>query len=303
MNKKYISSCSYNFFIILVISAVLPTQITAQTIEDTLSAKEQYQDELAELSSDLEKDGYEIGVLMKDERFEVYDTIGDRFKNSAERTTPTLDEYKEIIDFNKKVDQGLDFIAEYDEQLKKAEIKYDIPKYVITAILGVESKYGEVLGTYNPFNVYISMMAVDYRADFAEAQLKELLEFVNRKELDVFTLKSSYAGAMSPAQFIPYSVNKWWVGKDINDMNNSIRSVGNYLAYFKERTGNIRTTVLRYNPSDLYADAVLDLADAIEKAHKEHKAVGNNLLCHPELVSGSKGLKAQILSRSRSDKN
>jgi membrane-bound lytic murein transglycosylase B len=43
-------------------------------------------------------------------------------------------------------------------------------------------------------------------------------------------------------------------------------SVGNYLAYFKERTNSLRTTVLRYNPSDLYADTILDLADAIEEA-------------------------------------
>jgi membrane-bound lytic murein transglycosylase B len=42
--------------------------------------------------------------------------------------------------------------------------------------------------------------------------------------------------------------------------------VGNYQAYFQERTNNLRTSVLRYNPSDLYADAILDLADAIKKA-------------------------------------
>ena len=112
------------------------------------------------------------------------------------------------------------------------------------------------------------MMAVDYRADFAEAQLKELLEFVNRKEIDVFTLKSSYAGAMSSAQFIPYSVNKWWVGNDIDDIDNSILSVANYLAYFKERTNSLSTAVIRYNPSTLYRDAVLDLADALEKAYQ-----------------------------------
>ena len=56
------------------------------------------------------------------------------------------------------------------------------------------------------------MYAVDYRAEFARAQLKELIEFVNRKKIDVFELKSSYAGAMSFAQFIPIPLtNGGWV--------------------------------------------------------------------------------------------
>lgn len=268
MKKRYQRPVFLKIFLTAFV-LTLPFTASGQAIEDTLSAKEKYQEELTALAKSFEKDGYKIDMLMKDERFEVYGTIGNRFKNSAERTTPTLDEYKDIIDFDKKVEQGLGFMAEYGDQLEKAEREYDIPKYLITAIIGIESKYGQVLGSYNPFNVYVSMMAVDYRADFAEAQLKELLEFVNRKEIDIFTLKSSYAGAMSPAQFIPYSVNKWWVGTDIHNMNNSIMSVGNYLHYFHERTGSLSTAVLRYNPSELYRDAVLDLAEAIEEAQKK----------------------------------
>jgi len=234
--------------------------------QDQMTAREQYEEELNTLKQNLAQQGHHINNLFNDQRFEVYGDIGNRFRNSAERTTPTLNEYKEILDFDAKMSQGLKFLQQHQAQLKKAEQQYSISRYLITAIIGIESQYGHVLGSYNPFNVYVSMIAVDYRADFAKAQLKELLAFTQRKNIDVFTLKSSYAGAMSPAQFIPYSVNKWWVGDDIFDMNNSIMSVGNYLAYFKERTNSLRTTVLRYNPSDLYADTILDLADAIEEA-------------------------------------
>jgi membrane-bound lytic murein transglycosylase B len=250
-----------------IILAGIPGLSLAQSENDERPGKEAYKEELAALSTDFEKDGYNLETLMEDDRFEVYGGIGDRFKNSAERKTPTLEAYKEILGFDKKVEEGLEFLAAHYDQLEKAEEEYDIPKFLITAIIGIESKYGQILGNYNPFNVYVSMMAVDYRADFAEAQLKELLKFVNREKVDVFTLKSSYAGAMSPAQFIPYSVNKWWVGKDIGDMNNSIMSVGNYLSYFNERTGSLSTAVMRYNPSELYRDAILDLADTIEEAH------------------------------------
>ena len=224
-----------------------------------------YRSNLNSLSAYLNNKGLQIDELLKDSRFEIYEEIGDRFRKSAERKSHGIDEYKRILGFDGKSKKITEFIDANYEQLKKAEETYGIPKYVISAIIGIESDYGKNIGSYNPFNAYVSMYVVDYREDFARAQLKELLEFVERKNVDVFELKSSYAGAMSYGQFIPYSINKWFVGDDIFDMNNNIMSVANYLAYFKERTGSIEKAVLRYNPSSLYTRAVLDLAEEAEK--------------------------------------
>ena len=245
--------------LILLISA-MPVTAHADPEEN-----KKYEQRLNELKEYFRSEGMVIDQLLEDSRFEVYETIGDRFKNSAERKTVSLEQYKGILGFEAKKTQIAVFMDENREQLEKAEQEYDIPKYVIAAIIGIESDYGRNIGSYNPFNSYVSMYAVNYRADFARAQLKELIEFVNRKNIDVFELKSSYAGAMSFAQFIPYSINKWWVGDDIFDMNNNIMSVGNYLAYFKERTGSIDRAVFRYNPSELYTSAVLALADEASK--------------------------------------
>jgi len=266
MNKTILSS------FVLIILLGLPFRLKAQpSSPDSLSTA--YQQKLTALDTEFRKEGFRLSKLMEDHRFEVYQNIDDKFSYSAERTTPTLEEYKEILRFKEKVKDGVEFIENHSRQLQKAEKEYHIPKYLITAILGIESDYGKVLGTYNPFNVYISMILVSHRPEFAKEQLKELLEFVERKDIDIYKLKSSYAGAMSPAQFIPYSVNKWWEGKNIFDIDNSIMSIGNYLAYFKKRTKDLRTTILRYNPSGLYADTILDLASKIEeksdiRAHK-----------------------------------
>lgn len=226
---------------------------------------EKYNERLNELKVFFQSSGMNIDHMLDDPRFEVYEGIGDRFKNSAERKTLNLEEYKGVLGFDAKKSQMSAFIKEHNVQLEKAEEEYGIPKYVIAAIIGIESDYGRNIGSYNPFNAYVSMYAVDYRAEFARAQLKELIEFVTRNEIDVFELKSSYAGAMAFAQFIPYSLNKWFVGDDIFDMNNNIMSVGNYLAYFKERTGSIDRAVYRYNPSELYTSAVMALANEAER--------------------------------------
>jgi len=253
-------SISSLFFTALIL---LITAIPAIAYADPEDNKK-YEQRLNELKEYFQSNGMSIDQMLSDSRFEVYEGIGDRFRNSAERRTLNLEEYKGVLGFNDKRARISSFIEENRVQLEKAEQEYGIPKYVIAAIIGIESDYGQNIGSYNPFNSYVSMYAVDYRADFARAQLKELIEFVTRNEIDVFELKSSYAGAMSFAQFIPYSINKWWVGDDIFDMNNNIMSVGNYLAYFKERTGSIDRAVFRYNPSELYTSAVLALADEAE---------------------------------------
>ena len=256
----YRSISSFIFAALILLTTALPVKANVDSDDN-----EKYKERLNELKEYFRSNGMNIDQLMDDSRFEVYEGIGDRFKNSAERKTLNLEEYKGVLGFDAKKAQMAVFMDENREQLEKAEKEYGIPKYVIAAIIGIESDYGKNIGSYNPFNSYVSMYAVDYRAEFARAQLKELIEFVNRNKIDVFELKSSYAGAMSFAQFIPYSINKWWVGDDIFDMNNNIMSVGNYLAYFFERTGSIDRAVFRYNPSELYTSAVLALADEAEK--------------------------------------
>ncbi len=218
-------------------------------------------DKLPTLVSYMQEQGFDINSLLEDPRFQIYEDIAERFKKSAEKKSHTLDSYKKILGFESKARQLNQFIEKHSEQLNKAEQQYDISANVIAAIIGIESDFGKNIGSYNPFNAYVSMYAKGYRQDFAKAQIVELLKFTERNNIDVFELKSSYAGAMAYAQFIPYSLNKWFVGDDIFDMNNNIMSVANYLSYFKERTGNIETAVLRYNPSSLYTQAVLDLAN------------------------------------------
>lgn len=246
-------------------NALLASETVSPNKEDTVSADTSYQNELEELIAHLKQRGFDIEHLLEHEEFEIYNEIKDRFTKSAERKSPSPNEYKKVLDFDTKRQKIQDFISEHYDQLERAESEYNIPKYVIAAIIGIESDYGRNIGSYNPFNAYVSMYVVDYRSDFALAQLEELLKFTEQKGIDIFELKSSYAGAISYAQFIPYSLNKWFVGDDIFDMDNNIMSVGNYLAYFKERTGSLREAVLRYNTSELYTGAVLDLAELAEQ--------------------------------------
>lgn len=251
------------------LSLSLLAGVIAITISNPAQAEAIDPDRLALLQSHFERSGTDIAPYLADERFELYEGITQRFTRSAERKSLNLDEYKKILGFEAKKQRIVTFIQEHQVVLEDAEKQYDIPKFVIAAILGVESDFGQNIGSFNPFNAYASMYAENYRADFALAQLEELIEFTDRHGIDPMELKSSYAGAMSYAQFIPYSLNQWFVGADIWDMNNNIYSIGNYLAHFKRITGTIDGAVLRYNPSRLYTDAVIALATEAEELYNE----------------------------------
>lgn len=209
----------------------------------------------------------DLKTLLDHPNFEIYDSIGDRFRKSAEKKIGSLEDYLRILGFEDKKGRIGEFMETYASELQAAENTYNIPQYVIAAIIGIESDFGQNIGSYNPLNVYVSMYSENYRADFAKAQLEELLLFTTRNNVDVFELKSSYAGAMSYGQFIPYSINHWFVGDDIFDMENNIHSIANYLAHFYEITGSLEGAVYRYNPSSLYRDAVLTLADAAREEY------------------------------------
>jgi hypothetical protein len=262
---KIITSTFTYIIISLFITSFTVSAHTGFIIDtDYSDADRRDPDRLAQLSTYFEQRNLDLKSLLEDPRFEIYDGIGDRFRNSAERRTLTLEEYQRILGFEDKKQRITGFMDQYAKELALAETTYDIPKYVIAAIIGLESDFGKNIGRFNPLNAYVSMYSEDYRSEFARAQLEELLKFTTRNNIDVFELKSSYAGAMSFAQFIPYSLNRWFVGDDIFDMNNNIQSIGNYLAHFKTITGTIEGAVLRYNPSGLYRDAVLALAREAE---------------------------------------
>jgi membrane-bound lytic murein transglycosylase B len=216
---------------------------------------------IKKLAEYFEAKGYAFNEMIEDPRFKLVEDITGKFTRAAEVKIENFEDYQGAVGYNSKKDNIREFMLEYATELNEAEKEYGIPKTIIAGILGIESEFGRYRGSYNPFNAYVSMYAEEHRSEFAKAQLEELLIFAKNNELDVLAMESSYAGAMSYAQFIPYSLNRWFVGKDLYHMPNNIKSVANYLAHFKEITGSVEKAIYRYNPSTMYTKVVLALAD------------------------------------------
>ena len=75
---------------------------------------------------------------------------------------------------------------------------------------------------------------------------------------------SSAAGAQGPMQFIPSTWEAYGLGGDINDPRDAILGAANLL-HANGAPGRLRNALYRYNPSDLYVNAVLAYTERMRR--------------------------------------
>ncbi len=157
----------------------------------------------------------------------------------------TWGKYRKIFIEPKRISQGVKFWQENKTVLERAEQVYGVPPEIIVAIIGVETRYGRITGSYRVLDA-LATLGFDYprRSKFFRGQLKEYLRLVKEEQVDVTSLKGSYAGAMGYGQFIPSSYRNYAVDfdqdgkRDIwNNKTDAIGSVANYFAVHGWKTG------------------------------------------------------------------
>lgn len=146
-------------------------------------------------------------------------------------------EYRPIFIQQKRIKQGVDFLNQHKELLEKAEKQYQVPAEVITAIIGVETFYGRIQGSY-PVLDAISTLAFHYpkRGKFFAGELAEYFVLAREQGWTLEEPKGSYAGAMGMGQFIPTSYRHYAVDFDgdgkINLFDNTADAIGSVANYF-----------------------------------------------------------------------
>ena len=192
-------------------------------------------------------------------------------------------EYREIFLQPLRVRRGVSFWNDNKEALDRAYEEYGVAPEVIVAIIGVETDYGRVTGNYRALDA-LSTLAFDYppRADFFLKELRHFLVLANEEGMDAGGFKSSYAGALGLAQFMPSSFRAYAVDfsgdqqRDIwESSEDAIGSVANYLAKHGWRAGT--RVIMPVNLSDEVDLEALrfrgDFADAPSIADLEGQGV------------------------------
>jgi membrane-bound lytic murein transglycosylase B len=180
--------------------------------------------------------------------------------NPAEKTK-TWDEYKEIFLEKNRIVNGKKFIKENIETLERAEEEFGVPKEVITAILGVETRYGRIMGRYRVIDSLTTLGFDDpRRSKFFRSELIQFFLLTRENNLDILETKGSYAGAMGYGQFISSSYRAYAIDYDgdqyadlFNSVEDAIGSIANYLkVHGWKKDGNIVTRVYPNNVRKFY---------------------------------------------------
>ncbi|WP_229822006.1 lytic murein transglycosylase B [Ignatzschineria ureiclastica] len=145
--------------------------------------------------------------------------------------------YRPIFMTEKRINDGIKFYNQYEDAFARAEAVYGVDRFVIAAIIGVETGYGQNKGSWKVVDA-LSTLAFDYprRADYFSKELANFFNILAENGGDPMSYKGSYAGAMGYPQFMPSSYLAYAVDFDgdghrdlWNNPVDAIGSVGNYL--------------------------------------------------------------------------
>jgi membrane-bound lytic murein transglycosylase B len=168
---------------------------------------------------------------------ERLDSVLDSISKPAEQVL-TWKQYRPIFITARRIHEGVRFMRQNYDLLKRAEKTYGVPAQVIAAIVGVETYYGKRSGGTSVFDS-LTTLSFDYppRARFFRGELEQFLLLAREEHIDVNKIHGSYAGAMGMPQFISSSYREYAVdfdGDGKRDLWNSKADViGSVANYFK----------------------------------------------------------------------
>ena len=134
------------------------------------------------------------------------------------------------------VQNGVVFWNQYEDALNRAWQVYGVPPEIIVGIIGVETRWGRVMGKTRILDA-LATLSFNYprRAEYFSGELETFLLMARDEQDDPLNLKGSFAGAMGYGQFMPSSYKQYAVDFSgdghINlwDPVDAIGSVANYI--------------------------------------------------------------------------
>jgi len=228
-------------------------------------------------------------------------SILDAISRPAEKTKPWYD-YRKIFLTDKRALEGVAFAQQNAETLAKVSDQTGVPASVITAIIGVETFYGRITGSYRVIDA-LATLAFDYpkRSPFFTRELQNFLVLAYESGKDPLALKGSYAGAMGYGQFMPSSYRAYAVdydGDGVADIwtnaDDAIASVANYFLRHGWEPGAPVIVPANYDgdSSEIFAGGLKPektVGELAEEGFAPRSATDISLVATPLRLEGSEG--------------
>ncbi|MFC5499475.1 lytic murein transglycosylase B [Caenimonas terrae] len=171
-----------------------------------------------------------------------------------------------------RIAAGVRFWQANADTLARAEKEYGVPAEIIVGILGVETIYGQQMGSFRVIDA-LATLAFDFpqahpraeeRSQYFRRELEHFLSTEKRLGADPLQPVGSFAGAMGMPQFMPSSWEKWAVDYDgdskvdlAGSAADAIGSVANYFKGYGWQAGMPAIYPVSLDPARLDKEALL----------------------------------------------
>ncbi len=135
------------------------------------------------------------------------------------------------------VQNGVVFWNQYEDALNRSWQVYGVPPEIIVGIIGVETRWGRVMGKTRILDA-LATLSFNYprRAEYFSGELETFLLMARDEQDDPLNLKGSFAGAMGYGQFMPSSYKQYAVdfsGDGHINLWDPVDAIGSVANYFK----------------------------------------------------------------------
>ena len=104
---------------------------------------------------------------------------------------------------DKRVARGKTLLVENRKLLDRLEKAYGVDRHIVVAIWGLESNFGDYMGSQKVVRSLATLAFEGRRPDFGRTQLIAALKIIQAGDVGPDGLLGSWAGAMGQTQFIP----------------------------------------------------------------------------------------------------
>ncbi len=176
-------------------------------------------------------------------RAKINERAIERNDNQPEFTRPVW-AYIESAASADRITRGRSELSDHADVFAEVEGRYSVPRHILTAIWGLETSYGRIMGDFDIVDSLSTFAFEGRRQRFGEQQLFAVLDLISSGEVREDQLRGAWAGAMGMTQFIPTTFRDYAVdfdgdgNKDLwTSERDALGSAANYLSRSGWRAG------------------------------------------------------------------
>ncbi|MBH0097389.1 lytic murein transglycosylase [Psychrobacter sp. NZS113] len=153
-------------------------------------------------------------------------------------------DYLSVLVDKERVEDGIRAKRQWSDTLRQIESRYGVKAEHVLGVWGVESNFGQTLGTKPLFESLATLSCFDRRQSYFQGEYANALKIVQNGDIAPNDMTGSWAGAFGQTQFMPSTFLELAVDFDgdgrrdlVNNVPDALASTANFLSKRGYRSG------------------------------------------------------------------